>query len=187
MQEARQSKLLKLAMGSKKTAVAVLGQAILDEGGIGAAGISVFYTHKEEALQLWTIADSLGCANPFRKKKHRNHYHYGFSIKAAMVKQLYAKVGSLPNPMKDRVFRHLANRRPNINLRPKGETKRLMLQLLEQKPMTVLQLMLELDVGASTTRRQLKNLNNQGLVQICGRYRDAFEKSRRIAHLWKAR
>jgi DNA-binding transcriptional ArsR family regulator len=186
MQDENQSKLLKFSLANKKIAVAVLGQAILDEGGIGASGISIFYTYKEEALHLWKIADSLGYANPFRKKKHRNHHHYGFGIKASKVRELYARIGPLPNPVKDMVIRHLANRRPNINLRATGGTKKLMLQLLRQKPMTVLQLMLRLGVGASTTRRQLRNLRKQGLVEISGRYQEAFERSRRTAHLWKA-
>jgi DNA-binding transcriptional ArsR family regulator len=186
MQDENQSKLLKFSLANKKIAVAVLAQAILDEGGIGASGISIFYTYKEEALQLWKIADSLGYANPFRKKKHRNHHHYGFGIKASKVKELYARIGPLPNPVKDIVFQHLINRKPNINLRATGGTKKLMLQLLRQKSMTVLQLMLRLGVGASTTRRQLRNLRKQGLVEISGRYQEAFERSRRTAYLWKA-
>jgi DNA-binding transcriptional ArsR family regulator len=186
MQDGSQSKLLKLSLANEKIAVAVLGQAILDEGGIGASGISIFYTYKGEALQLWKIADSLGYANPFRKKKHRNHHHYGFGIKASKVKELYARIGPLPNPMKDMVIRHLASRKPNIKLRPTGETKKLVLHLLRHKPMTVLQLMLRLGVGASTTRRQLRNLKRQGLVEISGRYQEAFEKSRRTAYLWTA-
>ena len=65
MQRSNQSKLLKLALSNKQIAVAILGQAILDEGGIGASGITIFYTNKGEAEQLWTIANSLGYANSF--------------------------------------------------------------------------------------------------------------------------
>jgi hypothetical protein len=78
-----QSKILQLALSNKQIAIAVLGQALLDEGGIGAQSITIFYTNKGEAYHLWKIADSLGYANSFRKKKHRNHYQYGFSIKAS--------------------------------------------------------------------------------------------------------
>jgi len=186
LEQNHQSRLLKLALSDKQIATAVLGQAILDEGGIGASGITIFYTNEGEARQLWTIADSLGFANAFRKKKHRNHYHYGFSIKAAKTKELYEQIYPLPNPTKDQIFLHLADRQPNINLRARGETRKLILQLLREKPKTVLQLMLELGVSGSTVRKQLKQLNRQGLVRIHGRYQNAFQKSRRTAYLWKS-
>jgi len=163
-----------------------LGQAILDEGGIGASGITIFYTNEGEAKQLWTIANSLGYANPFRKKKHRNHYHYGFSIKAEKIREFYDEVGPLPNPTKDQVFQHLAKRRPNIHIRARGETRKLILQSLQEKPKTVLQLMLELNISSSTVRKQLRDLYTQGLVEICGKQQDAFQRSRRTAHLWIA-
>ena len=186
MQQGNQSRLLKLALSNKQIAVAILGQAILDEGGIGASGITIFYTNKGEAEQLWTIANSLGYANSFRKKKHRNHVHYGFSINASKRKELYDQIGPLPNLTKDQIFRHLTNRRPNINIRARGETRKLILQSLKEKPKTVLQLMLELDIGASTVRRQLKKLKRQGLVEAYGRHKNAFQKSRRTAKLWAA-
>lgn len=178
------SKLLKLALDDKRVAAAILGQAIMDEGGIGTSGITVFYTDKGEAEQLWTVADSLGYANSFRKKKHRNHYHYGFSIKASKRKELYDQIGPLPNPTKDQVFRHLTNRQPNVNIRARGETRKLILRSLEENPKTILQLMLEFNVGASTVRKQLRKLEQQGWVKIYGQNRKAFQKSRRTANLW---
>ncbi len=181
-----QSNLLKFALSNKKVAAAILGQAITDEGGIGASGITIFYTNKGEAEQLWIIADSLGYANPFRKKKHRNHYHYGFSLKAAKTKELYEQIGPIPNSTKDQIFWHLANRCPNINLRAKGETRKLILRSLKEKPKTVLQLMLELNASSSTIRKQLKRLKKEGLVQIYGKHQEAFQKSRRTANLWTA-
>jgi len=184
MQQGNQSKLLKLALSNKQIAVAILGQATIDEGGIGASVITIYYTNKGEAEQLWTIANFLDYASPFRKKKHRNHYHYGFSIKASKRKELYDQIGPLPNPVKDQIFRHLTSRRPNINLRARGETRKLVLQSLREKPKTKLQLMLEVDAGESTVRRHLDKLKQQGLVRIYGRYKNAFQKSRRTAYLW---
>lgn len=178
------SKLLTLALSNKQIATAILGQAILDEGGIGASGITIFYTNENEARQLWTIADSLGYANPFRKKKHRNHYHYGFSIKAEKLKELYDDIGPLPNLTKDRVFQHLTIRQPNRHLRGRGETRELLLQSLNKKPKTVLDLMFELGISGSTVRKQLNILKRQHLVRICGYDRKAFQRSRRTAHLW---
>ena len=67
------SKILEYALGNRQVAVAVLGQALLDEGGIGSQSITIFYTNKGEAEQLWKIADSLGYANSLSRKKHRNH------------------------------------------------------------------------------------------------------------------
>jgi len=181
-----ESKILKLALGNKRVAIAVLGQALLDEGGIGAQSITIYYTCKEEAVQLWRIAESLGYANPFRRKKHRNHFHYGFSIKASIRKELYDQISPLPNPMKNKVFQHLANRRRNANQRVKGETKRLVLRSLATESKTVLQLMLELDIGASAMRRHLSELRRHGLVNIVGKNKTAFQKSRRTGNLWKA-
>jgi predicted transcriptional regulator len=182
----KESKILKLALNNKRIAVAVLGQALLDEGGIGAQSITIFYTSKGEADHLWKIANSLGYANAFRKKKHRNHYHYGFSIKASKRKELYDQIGPLPNPVKDKVFRHLASRRTGKNVRARGETRTLILQSLATEPKTVLQLMLELNTNASTMRRHLKELHRQGLVKIVGKDKGAFQKSLRTAHLWQA-
>ncbi len=62
------SKILQLALSNKQVAVAVLGQALLDEGGIGAQSITIFYTNKGEAEHLWQIANSLGYANALRRK-----------------------------------------------------------------------------------------------------------------------
>lgn len=180
------SKLLKLALGNKRIARVILGQAILDEGGIGASGITIFYTNEGEARQLWTIANSLGYANSFRKKKHRNHFHYGFSIKAAKIKELYDEIGPLPNPTKNKIFQHLMTRYPNIYLRRKGETKRLILESLNRKPKTVLDLILELSISGSTARKHLNILKQQHLVKVCGYNRKAFQRSRRTAHLWVA-
>jgi hypothetical protein len=52
MQQDNQSKLLKLALKNKQIAIAILGQAILDEGGIGAYGITIFYTNENEKAPL---------------------------------------------------------------------------------------------------------------------------------------
>jgi predicted HTH transcriptional regulator len=177
------SKILKLALEDRKIAVAVLGQALLDEGGIGAQSITIFYTSKSEAIHLWKIANSLGYANAFRKKKHRNHYNYGFSIKASKRKELYNQIGPLPNPTKDRVFRHLANRQIE-HVRGRGLTKNQILQSLSTNPKTVLQLMLELNTSASTMRRHLAELRRQDLVKIAGKNKRAFQKSLRTADLW---
>jgi len=170
------SKLLESALRNKQVAVAVLGQAVMDEGGIGASGITIFHTNRGEAQQLWAIANSLGYANPFRKKKHRNHHHYGFSIKASKRKELYDQIGPLPNSTKDQIFRHLVNRCPNINIRARGETRKLILQSLQEKPKTILQLMLECGIGASTVRKHLEKLRSQGFVEIHGRYKGCTSK-----------
>jgi DNA-binding transcriptional ArsR family regulator len=137
-------------------------------------------------MHLWKIAASLGCANIFRKKKHRNHYHYGFSIKASKRRDLYNKIGPLPNPKKDKVFRHLANRNMFEPVEKRGLTKNQILQLLAKSPKTVLQLMLELKTSASTIRRHLSELQDQKLVNIAGKDKGAFQKSLRTANLWSA-
>ena len=179
------SKTLKLALTNRQLAVAVLGQALLDEGGIGAQSITIFYTNKGEAEHLWKIADSLGYANVLRRKKHRNHYQYRFSIKASKRKELYEQISPLPNPVKDKIFNHLANRHGN-DIRAKGETRKLIVKCLQVKPMTVLELMLELNTNASTMRRHLTQLQSEKIVKIIGKDAGAFQKSLRTANLWKA-
>jgi|WetSurMetagenome_2_1015567.scaffolds.fasta_scaffold651557_2 hypothetical protein len=181
----RASRILELALRDVHVAIAVLGQAILDEGGIGSQSITIFYTNKGEAEQLWKIADSLGYANELRRKKHRNHYQYGFSIKAAKRNELYNQIGPLPNPVKDKIFSHLANR-GRKSIRAKGETRKLVLQSLKSEPKTVLELMLELNTNASTMRRHLKRLQAQGLIKTAGKDSGAFQKSLRTANLWVA-
>jgi predicted transcriptional regulator len=181
-----ESKLLKLALSNKQIAIAVLGQALLEEGGIGAQSITVYYTSQDEAIHLWQIANSLGYANPLTKKKHRNHYHYGFSIIASKRKEIYKQIGPLPNPTKDKVFKHLANRKNRPSGRKKGEIKQSILQSISNQPKTVLELMFEFDLGASATRRHLEGLLKDGLVRIEGKNTTAFQKSRRTSNLWKA-
>jgi hypothetical protein len=180
------SKILEISLKNGEIAVAVLGQALLDEGGIGAQGITIFYTSKYEALHLWKIADSLGYANVFRKKKHRDHYNYGFSIKASKRKELYDQIGPLPNPTKEIIFRHLSNRQNNSR-RKRGLTKNQVLLAISTTPKTVLQLMLELDVSASAIRKHLRQLQRQNLVRIIGKDKTAFQKSLRTANLWSSK
>jgi hypothetical protein len=179
------SKILELALTNKQLAVAVLGQALLDEGGIGAQSITIFYTNKDEAEHLWKIASSLGYANGLRRKKHRNHYQYGFSIKASKRKEFYEQICPLPNAVKDKVFNHLASRQTN-GIRSRGETRKLILLSLKAKPKTVLELMLEVNTNASTIRKHLKRLQTDKLVFIIGKDKGAFQKSLRTANLWKA-
>jgi hypothetical protein len=179
------SKILQLALSNKQVAVAVLGQALLDEGGIGGQSITIFYTNKGEAEHLWQIANSLGYANALRRKKHKDHYQHGFSIKASKRKELHEQIGPLPNSVKDKVFLHMASRQGR-SVRAQGETRNLILQSLSLKPKTVLELMLELNTNASTMRRHLKELSVQGLVEIIGKDKKAFQKSLRTANLWQA-
>ena len=62
------------------------------------------------------------------------------------------------------------------SVRAQGETRNLILQSIELKPKTVLELMLELNTNASTMRRHLKELDRQGLVEIVGKDKKAFKR-----------
>jgi len=186
MKENHESKLTSIALSNRQVAVAILGQALLDEGSIGERGICVSYVSRGEAEHLWKTADSLGYTNPLRRKDHKTHFHWWFSIKASKTKELYDEIGPLPNPVKDTVFRHLANRY-TTHIRPRGETRKLILKVLKQKTQTILQLMLEVDASYSTVREHLKKLRELGLVRICGKYTNAQQKSRRLANLWTAK
>ena len=105
---------------------------------------------------------------------------------ASKRKELYEQIGPLPNPVKDKVFKHLANRKNCPSGREKGEAKQAILLSVSSQPKTVLQLMFEFNLGASTTRRYLQNLLKEGLVRIEGKNVAAFQKSRRTGNLWKA-
>jgi len=178
----KQAKLLTLALKDRKIALAILGQALIDEGSIGER-ITISYVSREEGEYLWKIANALGYANPLRTKDHRTHIHWWFSIKASKIKELYNEIGPLPNSFKDRIFLHHAKRRTG-HLRARGETRKLILEALREKPKTKLQLMLEVNANESTVRKHLNKLKQQGLIRIHGRNHDALHKSRRTAYLW---
>ena len=177
-----QAKLLTLALKNRKIALAILGQALIDEGSKGER-ITISYVSREEGEYLWKIANALGYANPLHTKDHGTHLHWWFSIKASKIKELYNHIGPLLNSFKDRIFRHHANRRTG-HLRPRGETRKLILEMLKEKPKTKLQLMLEVNVNESTVTKHLNKLEQQGLIRIHGRKYDALHKSRRTAFLW---
>jgi DNA-binding transcriptional ArsR family regulator len=105
---------------------------------------------------------------------------------ASKRKELYDQISPLPNPVKDKIFRHLSSRRFGKSIRRRGETRSMILQSIAKEPKTVLQLMLEIDTGASTMRSHLKELNRQGLVRVVGKDKGAFQKSLRTANLWQA-
>lgn len=182
--EKKQAKLVTLALQNRKIALAILGQALIDEGSIGAR-ITISYVSREEGEYLWKIANALGYANPLRTKDHGTHTHWWFSIKASKIKELYNEIGPLPNSFKDRIFRHHAKRHTG-HLRPRGETRKLILEALKEKPKTKLQLMLEVNISESTVRKHLSKLKQQGLIRKHGRNQDALHKSRRTAFLWAA-
>lgn len=178
----KQAKLLTLALKKRKIALAILGQALIDEGSIGER-ITISYVSREEGEYLWKIANALGYANPLRTKDHKTHNHWWFSIKASKIKELYNEIGPLPNSFKDEIFRHHADRSTD-HLRPRGETRKLILEALKENPKTKLQVMLKVKANESIVRKHLNQLKQQGLIRIQGRNHNALHRGRRTALLW---
>ncbi len=95
-------------------------------------------------------------------------------------------IGPLSNVVKDKVFRHLSSRQLGPINKKKGVSKNLILESIKNDPKTVLDLMLEVNLSVSTTRRYLDRLRLEGLAKVEGRYKNAFQKSRWTSYLWKA-
>jgi len=160
-------KLKELAFKNRDVAYAIIGQAMLDEGDIGLGCITIGYYSEGMARYVWEIANRWGLANPLREKRKKSGATvWSFSIKASKRKELYDKIGPLPDEEKDRAFRHLIIPQPSGKHRYKrGKAKGLILQLLEKKgPMTKRELMYELGIRGSTVGAHLLELKKKGMV-----------------------
>ena len=183
-------RLKELAYNSEEVAYAVIGQAMLDEGDIGQTSVTIAYYSEGMARYLWDVANHWGLANPLRKKRRKNGAMvWSFTIKACKRKELYEKIGPLPDEKKDRAFRHLLIPQPLGKHRyGRGRAKELILQLLRKKgSMTRREPMYELGIRGSTVCAHLLELKRKGMV-IDTRSRNGFgrrqsSKQRKITNL----
>lgn len=181
--------IIKKAKRNKKLALAIIGQAILDEADIGLCSITISYVSKETAKYLWDIANYWKLANKFRKFKDAEGRYdkWGFSIKAEKRKEIYNAIKPLPDPDRDRAFRHLIGR--NLEgepLKSRGQSKmQIILELLHNGPMTTRNIMYNVGIGYATLKGHLRDLKSIGLVKITGKNIDDLRhKNMRQANLW---
>ena len=179
-------KLKEIAFKNKDMAYAIVGQAMLDEGDIGLGCITIAYYSEGMARYVWEIANRWGLSNPLRvKRKKSGATVWSFSIKASKRKELYDKIGPLPDEEKDKAFRHLIIPQPSGKHRyPRGRAKELIVQLLRKRgPMTKRELMYELSIRGSTVGAHMLELKKKGMV-IDIKSRNGFGR-RQSSKRWK--
>ena len=166
--------------------MALISQAIIDEGAIGADGtINVTYTSKKNAEYLWRIANSWDLVHPLRIKKYSNHTKWCISFRAEKRSEIYHSTGRFPDHRQDRMFQHiLRNYTGGRHKGKRGETQNKILQLLKKREMTVRSLGYHLDLSASTVRSHLRNLKQKNLVCIIGNNKNSIYKNQRTAKIW---
>jgi len=180
------NRILAIAKENKDIAAAIIVQAIIDEGAIGADGsITITYTSKENAVYLWEIAHAWDFVHPLRKKEYSNHTKWCVSFRADKRKELYELVGPLPDPRHDKMFRHiLRNHNGGPHKNGRGESERMVLDVLRKKPTTVRQISYDLDLSASSVRKHLRTLRKNKKVIVSGYDKKALHKNQRTAEIW---
>jgi DNA-binding transcriptional ArsR family regulator len=178
-------RIKELAMKNEEIAYAVIGQAILDEAKIGPEAIRISYYSAEEASYLWEVGRCWNLVNDLRTEKAHGAKRWVFTIKANARQRLYKAIGPLPNPSKDRAFRHLIAR----NIKGgnwqycKGEAKKAILDML-RTPKTVREICECINLGSSSVRKHLKSLEKEGKIRKVGKNINAIRKNYRLAELW---
>jgi len=180
------NKILGLANKNKDIAMAIIIQAIIDEGAIGADGtINITYTSKKNAFFLWDIANRWDLVHPLRTKKYLTHTKWCVSFRAEKRKEMYEFVGSLPDPRQDKMFHHIIREyKGGKHKRKRGETKRKILELLKKESMTIRDLSYALDLSASTVKSHLRRLKTEKKVFVSGFNKKSPFKNQRTAHIW---
>ena len=180
------SKISEKVKKDKNIAMAIVIQAIIDEGAIGADGsIVITYTSKNNAIYLWDIANAWDLVHPLRTKKYITHTKWCVSFKAEKRKEIYDFVGPLPDQRQDKMFRHvLRHYKGGIQKGNRGETKLKIMKLLKNKAMTVRDISYALDLSASTIRTHLKKLKKEEKVFIIGFNKNSPNKNQRTAEIW---
>jgi len=181
-------KIAEKAMEDKDVAMAIIGQAIIDEGSIGADGtLVVTYTSRQNAVHLWNVANRWGLVHHLRTKEYENHSKWCVSFRAEGRRDIYQTIGPLPDKDQDKMFQHiLRNPVGGTRKQPRGMTRKQLLDLLMTKPMTIRQLAYGCDISASVVRKHLKGLQKSGMVELIGYNATSPKKNQRTARLWIA-
>jgi len=173
------------AMKNENLTHAIVGQAILDEAKIGPDMIRISYYSEEEARYLWEVGKRWNLVNDLRMEEAHGAKRWVFTIKASARQRLYEAIGPLPNPSKDRAFRHLVARdSKGGNWKySKGEAKKAILSVLSL-PTTVREVCEKTNLGSSSVRKHLRSLEKEGKVRRVGKNVNAIRKNYRLAELW---
>jgi len=182
------NRITEISKKNKDVAMAIIVQAIIDEGAIGADGtITISYTSKKNAVYLWDIANAWDLVHPIRKKNCINHTKWFISFRAEKREEIYKLVGPLPDPRHDRMFRHILRKSTGgIHKGRKGETRKKILELLKNKAMTIRDISYALDISASTTRKHLTNLRKDKKIFVIGYNKNSPNKNQRTAQIWSS-
>ena len=176
--------LLSQVRSNETLAFAIIGQALLDEGSILTNKIEVFYNDKRTAMYLFEVANSLILTHAFRTKLALKQRKYGFTIKYAGWARLYKVVGPLPDARKDLTFRFLLRAHPSGPMRVVGESKKRILEFLNEKPRTLRELCYAVGLSGATMSRHLNELAQEGKVQVVGRNIGSRSGKNKAAFLW---
>ncbi len=176
--------LLKRIKSNEDLAFAVVGQALLDEGSILTDKIEVFYNDRRTAWYLFDIASSAGLASKFRTKLALGQRKFGFTIVRAGWARLYLMVGPLPDTRKDLAFRFLLRVHSRGPMRAFGESKKLIIRFLREKPGTSRELCYALGISGSTIRRHLYELACQHKVRVIGKNINSESGKNKAAFVW---
>jgi len=180
--------MLEKAKSNKELALAIIGQAISDEADIGVVGIKISLVSKEEAKFLWEIADKWEWANKFKRFKDTEGLYdkWGFTIKSEKREEIYDGIGPIPNPEKDRAFKHLVKHQGIIKKTKHNVTKNKILQVLKAKgPIIARTLMYGVDISYSALKEHLNDLRKNDVVVVVGKnVNDIKHAHRRQANLW---
>ena len=168
----------------ERLAYALVGQSLLDEGSILTDKIEIFYNDRRTAWFLFRVARRVALAQRFRKKMALQQVKFGFTINHGGWQRLYDVIGPLPDKRKDTAFRFLLRKHPKGILRPIGESKKLLLDLLRERPRTSRELSYRLGLSGSSIRRHLADLARHGKVKVIGRNRDSGNGKSKSAFVW---
>jgi DNA-binding transcriptional ArsR family regulator len=165
---------------------AIVGQALLDEGSILTDKVEIFYNVNSTARFVFETARLVGLAKNFRRKFALHQEKFGFTIPMECWARLYRIIGPLPDKRKDSAFRFLLRAHPRGALRPKGESKRLVMDALQLRPMTGRELCYAVGLSGSTIRGHLRDLAREGKVKYEGRNKESTNGKSRSAFVWSA-
>ncbi len=176
--------LLGRIKSNENLALAIVGQALLDEGSILTDKIEIFYNDKRTASYLFEAASSAGLAHRFRTKLALKQRKFGFTIQYSSWAKLYRAIGPLPDERKDRAFRFLLRVHPRGPKRFIGESKELVVKFLSERPRTLRELCYATGLSGSTVSRHLRELAGEGKVKVIGKNIGSKSGKNKAAFVW---
>jgi DNA-binding transcriptional ArsR family regulator len=185
--ELHMQKIQSTAMKNKVMANALLGQAIIDEGFIGAGGsLEISYTSKQNAEWIWKIGNAFGLVHPLTEKAYKNHKKWIVKFRP-QIRIVLKELGKFPDKRQQEMIDHIVDRNPKggKSKYQKGEAKEKIINSLKESPKTIRNLSYDLDLSASTVKGHVYELNKRGLVVLSGLDKKNEHKNQRTSKIWK--